>query len=119
VHHRPLALVSVLAGGDYLLWNWSLQGSHDVLALMSGLTLTPLAIALLWLLALNAARLLSRIAPRVRTARTGVAAPHANAAASAEGVTATTVATATGAATGVEDERPGGEQVSSSSKLAA
>lgn len=59
---RPLALVSVLAGGDYLLWNWSLQGSHDVLSLVSGLTLPPLAIALAWLLALNATRLLARIA---------------------------------------------------------
>jgi hypothetical protein len=55
-------LVCVLAGGDYLLWNWSLQGSHDVLALVSGLTLPPLAIALVWLLALNAARLLTRLA---------------------------------------------------------
>ncbi len=52
----------MLAGGDYLLWNWSLQGSHDVLALVSGLTLPPLAIALIWLLALNTARLLARAA---------------------------------------------------------
>jgi hypothetical protein len=59
VHHRPLAIVSVLATGDYLLWNWSLQGNHDVLALVSGLTLPPLAIALVWLLALAAARLLA------------------------------------------------------------
>jgi hypothetical protein len=62
VPHRPLALLSVLAGGDYLLWNWSLQGNHDVLSLVSGLTLPPLAIALAWLLALNATRLLARIA---------------------------------------------------------
>jgi hypothetical protein len=62
VPHRPLAIVSVLAGGDYLLWNWSLQGNHDVLSLVSGLTLPPLAIALAWLLALNATRLLARAA---------------------------------------------------------
>ncbi len=49
----------MLAAGDYLLWNWSLQGNHDVLALVSGLTLPPLAIALVWLLALAAARLLA------------------------------------------------------------
>jgi len=63
-----LALVSVLAGCDYLLWNWSLQGSHDVLALISGLTLPPLAIALIWLLGLNAARALAHLAraPRQR-----------------------------------------------------
>ncbi|HEY7830447.1 MAG TPA: hypothetical protein VIC06_07785 [Solirubrobacteraceae bacterium] len=57
-----MALVSVLAAGDYLLWNWSLQGNHDVLALVSGLTLPPVAIALMWLLGLNAARLLARVA---------------------------------------------------------
>jgi len=57
-----LALVSVLVGGDYLLWNWSLQGNHDVLGLVAGLTLPPLAIALTWLLGLNAARLLARTA---------------------------------------------------------
>jgi hypothetical protein len=57
-----LALVSVLVGGDYLLWNWSLQGNHDVLGLIAGLTLPPLAIALIWLLGLSAARLLARTA---------------------------------------------------------
>ena len=121
MHHRPLALVSVLAGGDYLLWNWSLQGSHDVLALVSGLTLTPLAIALLWLLVLNGARLLGRIAPhatRVNTARADVAVAHAGTAANADGAGATAAATAAPATSGVEDEGPGGEQVSSS-KLAA
>jgi hypothetical protein len=59
VSHRPLAIVSGLTIGDYLLWNWSLNGNHDVLALVSGLTLPPLAIALLWLLALTGARLLA------------------------------------------------------------
>ncbi len=62
MHLRPLAIVSVLAGGDYLLWSWSLQGNHDVLALVAGLTLPPLAIALICLLALNAAWLLTRVA---------------------------------------------------------
>jgi hypothetical protein len=103
VHHRPLALVSVLAGGDYLLWNWSLQGSHDVLALISGLTLTPLAIALLWLLALNAARVLGWIAQRPRTSRAGA------------GVT---TAAANAPSAEIEDKEPGGERISSS-KLAA
>jgi hypothetical protein len=55
-----LALVSGLTLGDYLLWNWSLNHSHDVLALISGLTLPPLALAWLWLLALSVARLLAR-----------------------------------------------------------
>jgi hypothetical protein len=64
VQHRPLALVSVLAVGDYLLWNWSLQGSHDVLALISGLTLVLLVIALIWLVVLNVGRLLAGAAQR-------------------------------------------------------
>jgi hypothetical protein len=59
VPFRPLAIVSGLTVGDYLLWNWSLNGNRDVLALVSGLTLPPLAIVLLWLLALTAARLLA------------------------------------------------------------
>ena len=57
---RPLALVSGLTLGDYLLWNWSLNSNHDVLALISGLSLPPLAVACVWLIALNVARLLAR-----------------------------------------------------------
>jgi hypothetical protein len=64
VHHRPLAFVLALAAGDYLLWNWSLAGGHDVVALISGLTLPPLAVALVGLLVLNAARLLAHSALR-------------------------------------------------------
>jgi hypothetical protein len=63
VSHRPLVFVSGLTVGDYLLWNWSLSGSHDVLALVSGLTLPPLAVACVWLLALSVARLLARYTP--------------------------------------------------------
>ncbi len=58
--HRPLVLVSGLTAGDYLLWNWSLNSNHEVLALVSGLTLPPLAVACVWLLALNVARLIAR-----------------------------------------------------------
>ena len=57
--HRPLAFVSGLTVGDYLLWNWSLNSSHDALALVSGLTLPPLAVATVWLLALSVMRLLA------------------------------------------------------------
>lgn len=60
VSHRPLATVTGLTIGDYLLWNWSLNANHDVLALVSGLTLPPLTIAFLWLVALTIARLLAR-----------------------------------------------------------
>lgn len=87
--HRPLVFVSGLTGGDYLLWSWSLGGNHEVLALVSGLTLPPLAVACLWLLVLSFARLIARIARRpvgrvahgpprrrrVRRTRVGTAAP--------------------------------------------
>jgi hypothetical protein len=51
--------VSGLTLGDYLLWNWSLAGDHGALALVSGLTLPPLALACASLLALNLARLIA------------------------------------------------------------
>jgi hypothetical protein len=57
---RPLALCSGLTLCDYLLWNWSLNSNHDVLALVSGLSLPPLAVACVWLLALSVARLIAR-----------------------------------------------------------
>lgn len=69
--HRPLVFVSGLTVGDYLLWNWSLNSNHDVIALASGLTLPPLALAALWLLALSVARLVAGIARRP-VARHGV-----------------------------------------------
>ena len=69
--HRPLAIVSGLTIGDYLLWNWSLNGHHDVLALISGLTLPPLTIAWLWLLALTLARVLASTTRRSRARPVG------------------------------------------------
>jgi hypothetical protein len=77
VSHRPLALVSGLTVGDYLLWNWSLNGNHDVLALVSGLTLPPLAVACLWLFALSLARLIARSARRSRV-QAGARRRHAD-----------------------------------------
>ena len=56
---RPLVLCSGLTLGDYLLWNWSLNSNHDVLALVSGLSLPPLAVACVWLIALSVARLIA------------------------------------------------------------
>ena len=61
---RPLVFVLVLTVGDYLVWNWSLNGNHDVIALASGLTLPPLALASIWLLAVAGARLLGGLARR-------------------------------------------------------
>ncbi len=85
--HRPLVLVSGLTFGDYLLWHWSLNGNHDVIALVSGLTLPPLAVALVWLLAVSLGRVLMG---RPRTPRSNAApgpetrAPSAHAGVSAE-----------------------------------
>jgi hypothetical protein len=59
VPHRPLVFVSGLTFADYLLWNWSLNSNHAVLALVSGLTLPPLAVACLWLLTLALGRVIA------------------------------------------------------------
>jgi hypothetical protein len=68
---RPrLVIVALLTLGDYLLWNWSLSANHDILALVSGMTLIPLLLALAWLIVLAVARLLAGVAQRSR-------APHA------------------------------------------
>jgi hypothetical protein len=72
VSQRPLAIVSGLTIGDYLLWNWSLNHSHDVLALISGLTLPPLVLVCAWLLVVSAARLLAH-ATRRQAAGSGTA----------------------------------------------
>jgi hypothetical protein len=61
--------VLALTVGDYLLWNWSLSANHDVLALVSGLTLPPLVLVSLWILAAGAMRLVAALAPRRRAAR--------------------------------------------------
>jgi len=61
---RPLAIVALLALGDYLLWNWSVSGNHDALALVAGVTLIPLLIALVWLTVLAVAHLFALAARR-------------------------------------------------------
>jgi len=77
VSRRPLVPVLGLTLGDYLLWNWSLNGSHDVLALVSGLTLPPLVVACLWLLVLSVADLIAARLRRsdARAGRAGARAP--------------------------------------------
>ena len=64
VTYRPLAIVSGLTLGDYLLWDWSLKNNHDVLAVVAGLTLPPLALAWLWLIAVTLVRLTARTTRR-------------------------------------------------------
>ncbi|HEV7942663.1 MAG TPA: hypothetical protein VGP17_07665 [Solirubrobacteraceae bacterium] len=55
---RPMLLVAAVAGGDYLLWTWSSDGGSATIALISGLALAPLILALLWLLSVTVARIL-------------------------------------------------------------
>jgi hypothetical protein len=104
VSHRPLATVTGFTIGDYLLWNWSLNANHDVLALVSGLTLPPLTIAFLWLVALTIARLLAR-SSRSSRGRAGVGAAERS-----RGAAASARPTAT---------PPSPAQASSSRKIAA
>jgi hypothetical protein len=65
---RPVFVLG-LTVGDYLLWNWSLNGNHDVIALISGLTLPPLALVSFWLVAVTSAELAGMLTRRRRTAR--------------------------------------------------
>jgi hypothetical protein len=60
VSHRALLTVFALTLLDLALWHWSLDANRGALALVSGLTLPPLFCALLWLGAVNLARLLAR-----------------------------------------------------------
>ncbi len=117
MHHRPVALVSVLALGDYLLWDWSLQGNHDVLALISGLTLVLLAIALIWLVALNAGRLLARLVHRP-AALQGARAAAASRSTRRRGAPAR-AAEMTAQQQQQQPQQPQGGEPTSSSKLAA
>jgi hypothetical protein len=63
---RPLVVVALLALGDYLLWNWSLGANHDIVALVCGMTLIPLLIALAWLFVVAVTRLIAHTARRPR-----------------------------------------------------
>jgi hypothetical protein len=53
---RPLVLVAALAGGDYLLWTWSSDGDSTTVALISGLALAPLILAVIWFISVTIAR---------------------------------------------------------------
>jgi hypothetical protein len=107
VSHRPLVLVTGLTVGDYLLWNWSLNGNHTVLALVSGLTLPPLAVACLWLLTMAVARLIASSAklPARRAKRTARAAAKQRRSAGVRAAGAATEEPATAATAGRSPSR--------------
>ncbi len=79
----------VLAAVDYVLWDWSIADGHDIVSLVAGLTLLPLAAVSLGGLVLTSARmlglLLGRSSRSARAGRTARAAhstepsPHASA----------------------------------------
>ena len=72
---RTLVFVLGLTVGDYLLWSWSLNGNHDVIALASGLTLPPLALASCGC-SRSAPPSCSPAPPRAAPAPRGTRAPH-------------------------------------------
>jgi hypothetical protein len=59
----------VLTAVDYALWDWSIADGHDIVSLVAGLTLLPLAAVSLGGLVLAGARVLRLIL--------GSASPHA------------------------------------------
>jgi len=83
VSHRLPAFVSGLTACDYLLWSWSSSGNHATLALISGLTLPPLAALCAWQLLLTVGRVIAGHARRSPVAAaTRASAPTAAPAAS-------------------------------------
>ncbi len=70
---RPLVFVAALTLGDYLLWNWSLNSNRAVIALISGLTLLPLAVSAVWMFAVASARQLAEVGRRRRLRRSAAA----------------------------------------------
>ncbi len=83
VRLKALVCVSAATAGDYMLWNWSIGGAHDILALASGLILLPLAAVCFGLLALTCLQLVARSVRRsaritrsVRRPRDSNAAEH-------------------------------------------
>ena len=55
---RALVSLLVLTAADYVLWDWSIAEGHDIVSLVAGLTLLPLAAVSLGGLVLAGARAL-------------------------------------------------------------
>jgi hypothetical protein len=74
-----LVFLVVLTAGDYLLWDWSIADGHDIVSLVAGLTLLPLAAVSFGGLVLVGARLLAWLLGRSSTsARAGRASREAD-----------------------------------------
>ncbi len=116
VLRRPLLIVAVLFGLDYLAWMWSLSGSRGTVGLVSGPLLVLLAVALVWLALKQVARVLTD--PR-RVLRPGRSARRAAGTAGAmrygEDRAAMTANPADGAPPSHDEQAPVGSGPSSSS----
>jgi hypothetical protein len=75
VRLRALVPLLVLTAVDYALWDWSIADGHDIVSLVAGLTLLPLAAVSLGGLVLAGARALGFLVGR----STGRARPGARA----------------------------------------
>ncbi|MFZ1153725.1 MAG: hypothetical protein WAN93_02350 [Solirubrobacteraceae bacterium] len=76
---RALVFLLVLTAGDYLLWNWSIADGHDIVSLVAGLTLLPLAAVSFGQLILAGGRLTALLLGRSSTpVRAGGSSLEAN-----------------------------------------
>jgi hypothetical protein len=66
VPYRSLGIFGALSVGDYLIWNWSVAGNHDVVAIISGLSLPVLLVVLILLAIRNFLSLLNSSTPARR-----------------------------------------------------
>jgi hypothetical protein len=58
VRLRVLPPLLAVVAADYALWDWSIADGHDIVSLVAGLTLLPMAALALGMLAVAGARLL-------------------------------------------------------------
>lgn len=55
---RALPPLLAVVAADYALWDWSIASAHDIVSLVAGLTLLPMAAVALGMLAVATARFL-------------------------------------------------------------
>jgi hypothetical protein len=58
VRLRALPPLLAVVAADYALWDWSIASGHDIVSLVAGLTLLPMAAVALGMLVVAGARLL-------------------------------------------------------------
>lgn len=72
-------LLLVLTSADYVLWDWSIADGHDIVSLVAGLTLLPLAAVSVGSVMLTGVRVLRAVfggSTRARYARESGASEH-------------------------------------------